>query len=55
MIPFDVLTMGRVGVDLYPEQSGVPLADSRLLCKVAGRNGHQRAPLVRRATATGRR
>lgn len=24
---FDVLTMGRVGVDLYPEQSGVPLAE----------------------------
>ena len=24
--PYDVLTMGRVGVDLYPLQSGVPLA-----------------------------
>src|SRR5919108_780235 len=24
---FDVITMGRVGVDLYPEQSGVALAD----------------------------
>ena len=26
---FDVLTMGRVSVDLYPEQSGVPLAEVR--------------------------
>lgn len=25
--PLDVLTMGRVSVDLYPEQSGVPLAE----------------------------
>src|SRR5262245_41848941 len=24
---FDVLTMGRISVDLYPSQSGVPLAD----------------------------
>src|SRR4026208_435705 len=23
---FDVITMGRVGVDLYPNESGVPLA-----------------------------
>lgn len=25
--PYDVLTIGRVGVDLYPAQSGVPLAE----------------------------
>jgi 5-dehydro-2-deoxygluconokinase len=25
--PVEVLTMGRVGVDLYPEQSGVHLED----------------------------
>jgi 5-dehydro-2-deoxygluconokinase len=25
--PFDVITMGRVGVDLYPTKAGVPLAD----------------------------
>ena len=25
--PFDVLTMGRVGIDLYPTQSDVPLAE----------------------------
>ena len=24
--PIEVLTVGRVGVDLYPEQSGVPLS-----------------------------
>jgi 5-dehydro-2-deoxygluconokinase len=26
---FDLITMGRVGVDLYPEQIGVHLADVR--------------------------
>jgi sugar/nucleoside kinase (ribokinase family) len=24
--PFDLITMGRIGVDLYPLQTGVPLA-----------------------------
>ena len=33
---FDVLTMGRVGVDLYPEQAGVPLADVRTFAKFLG-------------------
>lgn len=33
---FDVLTMGRVGVDLYPEQSGVPLAEVRSFAKSLG-------------------
>jgi len=33
---FDVLTMGRVGVDLYPEQAGVPLADVRTFSKSLG-------------------
>ena len=33
---FDVLTMGRVGVDLYPEQSGVRLADVRTFAKFLG-------------------
>jgi 5-dehydro-2-deoxygluconokinase len=33
---FDVLTMGRVGVDLYPEQVGVPLADVRSFAKSLG-------------------
>jgi 5-dehydro-2-deoxygluconokinase len=27
MTAFDVVTMGRIGIDLYPEQSGVPLAE----------------------------
>lgn len=27
MTPFDVITMGRVGVDLYPAQVGVPLSE----------------------------
>jgi 5-dehydro-2-deoxygluconokinase len=34
--PFDVLTMGRVGVDLYPEQSGVPLDRVRSFAKFLG-------------------
>jgi 5-dehydro-2-deoxygluconokinase len=33
---FDVLTMGRVSVDLYPEQSGVPLAEVRTFAKSLG-------------------
>ena len=33
---FDVLTMGRVSVDLYPEQSGVALADVRTFSKSLG-------------------
>ncbi|MGV9410966.1 5-dehydro-2-deoxygluconokinase [Nocardia sp. NPDC003693] len=32
----DVLTVGRVGVDLYPEQSGVPLAQVRTFAKFLG-------------------
>ncbi|HEV2951877.1 MAG TPA: 5-dehydro-2-deoxygluconokinase, partial [Actinomycetota bacterium] len=34
--PFDVITMGRVGVDLYPEQSGVPLREVRTFARSLG-------------------
>jgi 5-dehydro-2-deoxygluconokinase len=34
--PYDVLTMGRVSVDLYPEQSGVTLAEVRTFSKSLG-------------------
>jgi 5-dehydro-2-deoxygluconokinase len=34
--PFDLITMGRVGVDLYPEQIGVRLADVRTFAKSLG-------------------
>jgi len=34
--PFDLITMGRVGVDLYPEQIGVTLADVRSFAKSLG-------------------
>lgn len=34
--PFDLVTMGRVGVDLYPEQVGVSLADVRTFAKSLG-------------------
>ena len=34
--PFDLITMGRVGVDLYPEQIGVGLADVRTFAKSLG-------------------
>jgi 5-dehydro-2-deoxygluconokinase len=35
-LPHDVITMGRVGVDLYPEQIGVPLAEVRTFAKSLG-------------------
>ncbi len=35
-VPFDVITMGRIGVDLYPEQVGVGLADVRTFAKSLG-------------------
>jgi 5-dehydro-2-deoxygluconokinase len=34
--PLDLITMGRVGVDLYPEQIGVGLADVRTFAKSLG-------------------
>jgi 5-dehydro-2-deoxygluconokinase len=34
--PLEVITMGRVGVDLYPEQIGVPLAKVRTFAKSLG-------------------
>ncbi len=36
MSGYDVITMGRVGVDLYPEESGVPLADVKSFAKSLG-------------------
>ena len=33
---YDLITMGRVGVDLYPEQIGVPLADVQTFAKSLG-------------------
>ncbi len=33
---YDLITMGRVGVDLYPEQIGVPLAEVRTFAKSLG-------------------
>ena len=32
----ELLTVGRVGVDLYPEQSGVPLKDVATFAKSLG-------------------
>jgi 5-dehydro-2-deoxygluconokinase len=34
--PFDLITMGRIGVDLYPEQIGVSLAEVRSFAKSLG-------------------
>src|SRR5947209_4510232 len=34
--PFDVITTGRVGVDLYPQQIGVPLAEVQTFAKFLG-------------------
>ncbi|MGN2636749.1 5-dehydro-2-deoxygluconokinase [Nocardia takedensis] len=36
MTDLDILTVGRVGVDLYPEQSGVPLAEVATFAKSLG-------------------
>ena len=36
MTGFDLITMGRVGVDLYPEQIGVPLKQVRTFAKSLG-------------------
>jgi 5-dehydro-2-deoxygluconokinase len=36
MPSLEVITMGRVGVDLYPEQIGVPLAEVRTFAKSLG-------------------
>ncbi len=36
MIGFDVITMGRVGVDIYPQQVGVPLEDVTSFAKYLG-------------------
>ncbi|MDQ0906083.1 5-dehydro-2-deoxygluconokinase [Streptomyces canus] len=33
---FDVISMGRIGVDLYPQQSGVPLAQVKTFGKFLG-------------------
>jgi 5-dehydro-2-deoxygluconokinase len=35
-VPYDLITMGRVGVDLYPEQIGVGLADVQTFAKFLG-------------------
>ncbi|WP_327118478.1 5-dehydro-2-deoxygluconokinase [Streptomyces sp. NBC_01341] len=34
--PYDVITMGRIGVDIYPLQTGVPLADVETFGKFLG-------------------
>jgi 5-dehydro-2-deoxygluconokinase len=34
--PFDLITMGRVGVDLYPEQTGLSLAEVKSFAKSLG-------------------
>ena len=34
--PYEVLTMGRVGVDIYPQQSGVPLEEVETFSKSVG-------------------
>jgi len=34
--PYDVITTGRVGVDLYPQQTGVALADVQTFAKYLG-------------------
>ena len=40
----DLITMGRVGVDLYPEQIGVPLPDVAHVREVARRHARRTSP-----------
>ena len=49
----DVLTLGRVSVDLYPEQIGVPLADVRRFRTMLGGSPTNVAALLRFANAAG--
>jgi 5-dehydro-2-deoxygluconokinase len=42
--PFDVITMGRIGVDLYPLQCGVPLGRVETFGKFLG--GSEVEPLL---------
>jgi hypothetical protein len=42
MAGYDVLTMGRVGVDIYPLQTGVGLEDVATFRQVPRRQRHQR-------------
>ena len=39
---YDLITMGRIGVDLYPLQTGVPLAQVDVLREVPRRLGDER-------------
>lgn len=48
--PYDVLTMGRVGVDLYPLQDGVGLEDVSTFQKYLG-GARPTSPSRRRSTA----
>ena len=41
---YEVLTIGRVGVDIYPLQSGVSLADVETFAKFLGVLGTQMQP-----------
>ena len=52
---FDLITMGRVGVDLYPEQTGVQLKDVTHVRQVARRQRDQRRRGRRRGWAPGPR
>ena len=40
--PYDLITMGRIGVDLYPLQTGVPLAQVESFGKFLGGSADQR-------------
>ncbi len=51
----DLITMGRVGVDLYPDQTGVALADVTSFSKFLGWYRHQRRRGLRPLRAHGLR
>ena len=55
MAPLEVLTMGRIGVDIYPLQVGVSLREVDDLRQVPRRQPDQRGGRRRPATAAAAR
>jgi len=55
MQPFEIITTGRVGVDLYPQQIGVPLAEVRSFAKYLGQPDQCRGAAARLGSRAGGR
>ena len=53
MVTFDVITMGRIGVDVYPLQTGVSLREVESFGKYLGGSVHERRGRRRALRAPG--